>query len=109
MAFALVILKNLIAVAGLALLGQGIVGIFNWRRRQDNFVYQLFAIVTRPVVRVARLITPRVVLDEHVPLVAFVLLFFAYVAVVFWQRDVCLADLTQAGCEALAARAGVAR
>lgn len=110
MAFFLLALKTLIFVAGMCLLGQFIVGIFNWRRRHENFVYQVFEIVTRPVVRFVRLITPRVVLDQHVPLVAFLLLFFAYWAVGFWMRDVCLQDLTQSGCEGFArVRAEAAR
>lgn len=102
MAFVLLVVKTLIFIAGLCLLGQFIVGIFNWGRRHENFVYQVFEIATRPVVRLVRLITPRIVLDEHVPLVAFLLLFFAYWAVGFWMRDVCLQDLTQKGCEAFA-------
>jgi uncharacterized protein YggT (Ycf19 family) len=101
-AFFLLVLKTLIFVAGICLLGQFIVGIFNWSRRHENFVYQVFEIVTRPVVRVVRLITPRIVLDQHVPLVAFLLLFFAYWAVGFWMRDVCLSDLSQRGCEEFA-------
>ncbi len=110
MALVLVIAQTLILVAGLSMLGQGIVGVFNWRRRQDNFVYQLFAILTRPIVSVVRKVTPRVILDEHVPLVTFLLLLFAYFLVGFWHRDVCLADLTQAGCEKWAAsRARVAQ
>lgn len=110
MAMMLVIVHTLILVAGLSLLGQGIVGIFNWRRRHDNFVYQLFAIITRPVVSFARLITPRLVLDQHVPLVAFLLLLIGYFAVGIWHREVCLADLTQMGCTKwAAARAGAAQ
>ena len=109
MALLLVIVHTLILVAGLSLLGQGIVGIFNWRRRHENFVYQVFAIVSRPVVAVVRRITPRVILDEHVPLVAFLLLLMGYFGVGLWHRDVCLADLTQTGCSKwAAARAGVA-
>jgi hypothetical protein len=46
--------QSLIAVAALSLLGQFVVGMFNWGRRHDNFVYQLFGILTRPVVRVVR-------------------------------------------------------
>jgi len=49
-ALLLIIVHTLILVAGLSLLGQGIVGVFNWRRRHENFVYQLFSIITRPVV-----------------------------------------------------------
>jgi len=103
MAFFLLVLQTLIFVAGLCLLGQFIVGIFNWGRRHENFVYQVFEIATRPFVRLVRLITPRVVLDQHIPLATFLLLLFAYVAVGLWHRDVCLADLTQVGCERWAA------
>jgi len=109
-ALLLSILHTLILIAGLSLLAQGIVGIFNWRRRHDNVVYQLFSIVSRPVVSVVRFITPRVILDEHVPLVAFLLLVFGYFGVALWHREVCLADLSQAGCAKwAAARAEVAR
>lgn len=110
MALLLIIVHTLILVAGLSLLAQGIVGIFNWRRRNDNFVYQLFSIVARPVVSAVRLVTPRVILDEHVPLVAFLLLLLAYFGVGLWHREVCLQDLTQAGCAKwAAARAGSAQ
>lgn len=106
----LIIVHTLILVAGLSLLGQGIVGIFNWRGRHDNFIYQLFSIITRPVVATVRAITPRVILDQHVPLVAFLLLLFGYFSIGIWHRDVCLQDLTQTGCTKwAAARAGAAQ
>ena len=98
MALVWVILQSLILVAALSLAGQWLVGIFNWGRRHDNFVYQLFSVVTRPVVRLVRLLTPRVILDGHVPAVAFLLLFIAYFAAGFAHRDACLADIEQAGC-----------
>ncbi|MCX8003453.1 MAG: hypothetical protein N2688_00605 [Burkholderiaceae bacterium] len=99
MALILLILQTLILIAGLALVGQFVVGVFNWKRRQDNFVYQLFGIVSRPATRLVRLITPRVVMDEHIPLATFLLLLVGYFAVGLWHRDVCLDDLTQRGCE----------
>jgi uncharacterized protein YggT (Ycf19 family) len=92
-------IQTLILVAGLALLGQLIVGAFHWGRRHENVVYQLLAIVTRPLVRVVRMITPRIVLDRHVPAVVFLLCLIAYFAVGFSHRAVCLDDLTQRGCE----------
>jgi uncharacterized protein YggT (Ycf19 family) len=105
MAMLLLIAQTLLLVAGLALMSQFIVGAFNWARREDNVVYQLLAVVTRPVVRLVRRITPRAILDRHVPIVAFLLCLFAYFAVSYYHRDVCLADLTQQGCEKwLAAR-----
>jgi uncharacterized protein YggT (Ycf19 family) len=109
LALLLVIVQTLMLVAALALFGQLIVGAFNWRRRNENFVYQLFGILTRPVVRFVRVITPRVIVDQHVPMVAFLLLFFGYFGVGLWHRDVCLGDLTQHGCTRWAEARGMAR
>jgi len=103
MAMFLLVLQTLILVAGLSLLGQFIVGILNWRRRHENFVYQLFGILTKPVVAAVRVITPRVVLDQHVPAVAFLLLLIGYFAVGLWHRDVCMDNPAAAGCERWAA------
>jgi uncharacterized protein YggT (Ycf19 family) len=99
MAFLLLIAHTLLFIAGMALLGQFLVGIFSWRRRRENIVYQLFGVVARPIVRAVRIITPRVVLDTHVPLVAFLLCLMAYFAIGFSHRSVCLSDLDQRGCE----------
>ena len=74
MFFAAVVLKALVEVALLALLGQGILYIFAGAGRSENLIYRMFATVTRPVMKVARFITPRFVLDQHIGLVAFFLL-----------------------------------
>jgi len=103
MALVLLVLQTLILVAGLALFGQFVVGIFNWGRRHDNFVYQLFTIVTKPVVGLVRAVTPRVILDQHVPAVAFLVLFLGYFAVGLWHRDVCMDNVAAHGCERWAA------
>jgi uncharacterized protein YggT (Ycf19 family) len=95
----LLIAQTLLFIAATALLGQLVVGLFHWRRRQDNVVYQLLGVVARPVVRAVRAVTPRLVIDAHVPLVAFLLCAVAYFVVGFAHRDVCLDDLAQRGCE----------
>lgn len=99
MALVLLVIQTVVFVAGLALMGQFLVGAFSWGRREQNPIYQLFGIVARPAVRLVRAITPRVVLDRHVPLAAFVLCFVGYFALGFVHRDVCLQDLRQNACE----------
>ena len=101
-AFYLSVLKALIEVALLALAGQLLVGIFNWNGRHENFVYQLLGIIAKPVVKFVRLITPRVVLDRHIPIAAFSLLVFAWLGVGLWKVSACSADMTQPSCEDLA-------
>ena len=98
MAFALLAAQTIVLVAGTALLGQLVVGIFNWRAREQNLVYKLFQTVASPVVKLVRLITPKVVLDRHIPIGAFMVLLFAYFWLGMAHRDSCRADLTQAGC-----------
>lgn len=99
MAMLLLVLQTVALIAAMALLGQFVVAIFNWRARHENIVYQLFGIVAKPIVRVLRFVTPRVILDQHVPAVAFLLLVIGYVAIGLWHRDVCRADVAQRGCE----------
>ena len=103
MAFAFLVLQTLVLVAGLALLGQGLVGAFNWPRRRQNLVWRLFEVIASPVVKLVRLITPKVVLDQHIPIAAFMLLFFVYFWLGFEHRSSCQSDTAQAGCEKWAA------
>lgn len=70
--------KALVEVAGFAYLGQGMVALFAGARRETNVVYQIFRIVTGPVTRVTRFVTPKFVPDRHVPFVAFGLLLWAW-------------------------------
>jgi hypothetical protein len=65
------IVKALVEVAGLALIGQAVVAAFNPMKRHENPIYKLFALLSSPVNRVVRLITPKVIVDEHVPFVSF--------------------------------------
>lgn len=70
----IVILKALTEVAGVAFLGQGVLWVLAGSRRDQNIVYNLFKTITSPVTKFTRLITPRVVIDAHIGLVAFFLL-----------------------------------
>lgn len=84
------ILRALVEVAGYAMLGQGIVYLFAGSKRGENFVYQLFAILTRPVFRFTRLITPRIVRDPHIPVAAFLLLLWIWIGLAIAKRSICL-------------------
>ncbi|MFY9317691.1 MAG: hypothetical protein WAO95_19290 [Burkholderiales bacterium] len=75
----IVILKALTEVAGVAFLGQGILWVIAGAKRDQNVVYNLFKILTSPVTRVTRAITPRVIIDAHIGLVAFFLLMVLWV------------------------------
>ncbi len=84
------IVKLLAEIALLCLVGQWVLGLLAGKRRDQNMFYQLFQVLTRPVIRGARLVSPRVVLDQHVPLVAFLLLFFVWLAATLTKIDICV-------------------
>jgi hypothetical protein len=98
-ALALLVVKNILFVALFALLAQWLVGIFNWGRRQQNLIWQLFALIAKPFTVLVRKVTPRQVLDQHIPLATFLALLFMLVFVSTSHREVCLKDLSQTGCE----------
>ncbi|MBI4293669.1 MAG: hypothetical protein HY661_19505 [Betaproteobacteria bacterium] len=74
-----VILKALTEVAGVAMIGQGVLYVLAGAKRDQNPVYGIFKTITSPVMKVTRWITPRIVLDRHLGLVAFFLLIVLWV------------------------------
>ena len=79
-----VVLKALLELAGFFLLAQGALSVLAGAKRDANVFYQILRIVTGPVLRFTRLITPRVVLDRHIPYVAFLLVLWAWLILIFW-------------------------
>jgi hypothetical protein len=74
------ILRSLVEVAGFALLGQGVLVLLAGKYREQNIFYRTLRIVTHPVVRGVRFITPRFILDAHVPVLTFFLLFWLWIS-----------------------------
>ncbi len=87
----ILILKALTEVAGVAFLGQGILWIIAGAKRGDNLVYKLFQLLTSPVTRVTRLITPRMVLDQHIGMVAFFLVLVLWLGLLVFKAQTCVA------------------
>ena len=84
------ILKLVAEIALMAIAGQWILGLLAGAKREQNLFYQLFQVLTQPLIRGARLISPRVVLDRHLPLVAFLLLTFLWVVATITKIDICV-------------------
>ena len=79
-----VIVKALAELAGLFLLGRGLLWVLAGRKRMDNIFYQVLSVVTDPIIRAARWLAPRAVLDSYVPAIAFGLVLWTWLAIVFW-------------------------
>lgn len=74
------ILKALTEVALCAFVGQGILYLFAGAKRETNFVYTTFKMLTSPVTKFTRLIAPRFIVDQHIGFLAFFLLMVLWVA-----------------------------
>ncbi|MEW6131606.1 MAG: hypothetical protein AB1591_00360 [Pseudomonadota bacterium] len=86
------IVRLLVEIAGYSLLGQGLLYVLAGARREQNMFYGILKTITSPVVRAVRFITPRFVVDAHIPFVAFFLLFWFWVAVSIAKRYVCVTN-----------------
>lgn len=87
---ALVLVKLIAEIALMALIGRWVLGLLAGQKRDSNLFYQLLDMAVRPFVWSARWISPRVVLDRHVPLVAFCLLAFTWLVVTVWRIQLCV-------------------
>jgi hypothetical protein len=72
--------KLVAEIALLALLGQWVLGLLAGQRRAQNLFYQMPERIARPFDELAGWVTPRVVLERHRPLVAFLILGFVWLA-----------------------------
>ena len=77
--------KALAEFAILLLLARGVVFVISFGRHEVNPIYRFLRFLTSPVVRVARAIAPRFVVDQHVPAMALILLFWIWVGLKFAQ------------------------
>jgi hypothetical protein len=84
------IARALVEVAGMFLLGQGILWIFGPRARDGNFVYDLFKKGTLPIIKATRVIAPRFIHDAHVGLVAFFILACFWLGLGAWKHYLCV-------------------
>jgi len=86
----IVILKALTEVAGVAMMGQGVLWVLAGSKRNQNLVYGMFKTLTSPVMKATRWITPRVVLDQHLGLVAFFLLIVLWLGLTVMKISIVL-------------------
>lgn len=83
-------IKLVAEIALLALLGQALLALLAGQKRDQNFFYRLLQVLTSPFIRAARFITPRVVIDRHVPIAAFVVLLSIWVVATISKISICV-------------------
>lgn len=83
-------IKLIAEIALLALLGQWVLGLLAGSRRDSNLFYRLLQVLTQPFTRITRWVSPRVVLDRHLPLATFGLVFSLWLVATVGKISLCL-------------------
>lgn len=87
MELSLALTHELVKFIGLLLIGQALVYVLSFGRHEKNPVYGVLRFLTSPVVKLVRRITPAKVADQHVPVVSFFLVFWAWVILIMVRHD----------------------
>ena len=82
--------KLVAEIALLALLGQMLLGLLAGKRRESNFFYKLLQVLTGPFIKAVRLVTPRLVIDRHIPAATFLLLGVIWVISTVAKINLCV-------------------
>ena len=82
--------RALLEVAGLSLLGQGALALLAGKQRHANPFYKILAIITAPVLRGVRHVTPRRSGDTLVAILAFLLLFGLWIVLALVKHALCV-------------------
>jgi hypothetical protein len=98
MFLAIVIFKSLIELSLMFVVGRFILGLLAGAKRQTNVFWQLLDVASKPALWVTRRVSPKLILDQHIPLAAVSWLLIAWVLVVMAKIDICL-QLGAAACQ----------
>jgi hypothetical protein len=90
MLLVVVILKSLIELSLMFVVGRFILGLLAGAKRQTNVFWQLLDVASKPALWVTRRVSPKLILDQHIPLAAVSWLIIAWVLVVMAKIDICL-------------------
>ena len=88
-------------IALLALIGQGALWVLAGAKRETNVFYRLLQVLGKPFTWPVRKMTPKIVSDQQVPLVTFLLLVVLYAVVTFERADLCVTSqmVGKPGCQ----------
>ena len=90
MLLAVVILKSLIELSLMFIVGRFILGLLAGSKRQTNVFWQLLDVASKPALWLTRRVSPKLILDQHIPLAAASWLIIAWVLVAMAKIDLCL-------------------
>jgi hypothetical protein len=90
MLLTVVILKSLIELSLMFIVGRFVLGLLAGAKRQSNLFWQMLDVAARPSLWLTRKVSPKLILDQHIPLAAASWMLVAWVLVVKLKIDICL-------------------
>ncbi|HMS26064.1 MAG: hypothetical protein IPF65_00415 [Polaromonas sp.] len=90
MLLAVVILKSLIELSLMFIVGRFILGLLAGAKKSTNIFWQLLDIAAKPALYITRKLSPKLILDQHIPLAAASWLVIAWVFVVKQKIELCV-------------------
>jgi hypothetical protein len=98
MLLAVVIAKSLIELSLMFIVGRFLLGLLAGTKRDTNVFYQLLDVASKPALWITRKISPRLILDQHIPLATCSWLLISWVMVLQLKIELCL-ELGIATCQ----------
>ena len=90
MLLAVVILKSLIELSLMFIVGRFILGLLAGAKKSTNIFWQLLDIAAKPALFITRKLSPKLILDQHIPLATASWLIIAWVIVVKQKIELCV-------------------
>jgi hypothetical protein len=90
MLLAVVIAKSLIELSLMFIVGRFLLGLLAGPKRDSNVFWQLLDVASKPALWLTRRISPKLILDQHIPLATGSWLLIAWVFLVQTKIDICL-------------------
>jgi hypothetical protein len=90
MLLTVVILKSLIELSLMFIVARFILGLLAGAKRSSNIFWQLLDVAAKPALWITRRVSPKLILDQHIPLAASSWLLIAWVLLVKVKIDLCM-------------------
>jgi hypothetical protein len=98
MLLTIIILKSLIELSLMFIVARFILGLLAGAKKESNIFWQLLDVAAKPALWLTRKISPKLILDQHIPFAAASWLLIAWVFVVKTKIDICV-NLGLASCQ----------
>lgn len=98
MLLTIVILKSLIELSLMFIVARFILGLLAGAKKTVNIFWQLLDVAAKPALWLTRKVSPKLILDQHIPFAAASWLVIAWVFVVKAKIDMCV-NLGVATCQ----------